>query len=98
VRHVVERVVGVEAEVVTLRLPLFLLRIHHFLEALGLNLLHSIVFVNLVHWNALVLESEEEVDELGYLVGVLLLLLLCLLQLPRQLGYLHQGVQLFCGQ
>ena len=43
---------------------------HDFLKSIRLYEFHSLLLVDLVHWNAFVLEREEEVDELRYFVGV----------------------------
>lgn len=52
---------------------------HDFLETVSLNELDSVVLVNFIHRDALVLKCKEEVDELANFVGVVGLLLLQLL-------------------
>lgn len=68
---------------------------HDLLEAVSLYELDTIVLIDFVDRNALVLQSEEEVDEFADLVRVVGLLLLNLFQLPLLVLKLHEQVQFF---
>lgn len=55
---------------------------HDLFETISLDELDTVVFVDLVDWYTLVLQSKEEVDELADLVRVVSLLLLQFFHLP----------------
>lgn len=67
---------------------------HDFFETIGLNKLDSVVFIYFIDGDALVLQSEEEVDELADLVGVVGLLFGYLFQFSLLLFQLHEKVEL----
>jgi hypothetical protein len=98
VRAVLERVIRVEGKLVIIILFfLFCLHSggsfarrltflgHNFLEAVSLDELDPVFFVDFVHRNTLILQREKEVDELGDFVLVVDFILLDLLHFPLKL-------------
>lgn len=62
---------------------------HDLLEPISFDVLDAVSLVDLVHRDALVLQSEEKVDQFANLVGIIALVLVSLLQLPVFHRYLH---------